>query len=118
MSYIFGISSDRRLCEDISYNLAYRWYCRLNLENKVPDHSSLTKIRDRYGEEIYGEEMFEEFFTEIVNCCKKHGLVKGERIITDGTIIDAKEMLMKMLKILFSKSNSKPSLGFAGQLES
>lgn len=91
ISYIFGINSDRRLCEEIGYNLAYRWYCRLNLEDKVPDHSSLTNIRDRYGEVI-----FEQFFDEVVNICRKHGLVKGGSIITDGTLIAANASLDSM----------------------
>ena len=45
IGYIFGIGHDRRLCEEISYNLAYRWYCKLNLEDNVPNHSSLSRIR-------------------------------------------------------------------------
>jgi len=84
IGYIFGIGHDRRLCDEITYNLAYRWYCRLNLEDSVPDHSTLSKIRDRYGEEV-----FESVFSMVVEICRKHGLVKGERIITDSTLIEA-----------------------------
>ena len=84
IAYIFGIEHDRKLCEEVSYNLAYRWYCRLNLEDNVPDHSSLSKIRDRYGKEI-----FEKFFAQILALCKSQGLVKGERIMTDSTFISA-----------------------------
>src|SRR5271157_3613520 len=51
VAYLYGITSDRRLCEEVRYNLAYRWFCRLSLEDEVPDHSSLSRIRDRYGEE-------------------------------------------------------------------
>ena len=53
IGYIFGIKHDRRLCEEITCNIAYRWYCKLNLDNNVPDHSSLSKIRDRYGSEVF-----------------------------------------------------------------
>ena len=52
VAYLYGIKSDRRLCEEVRYNLAYRWFCRLSLDDEVPDHSSLSRIRDRYGEEI------------------------------------------------------------------
>ena len=50
---LYNIDSDRQLCEEIGFNLAYRWFCRLSLSDEVPDHSSITKIRDRLGEEIY-----------------------------------------------------------------
>jgi transposase len=54
VAYFCGITTDRRLCEEVQYNLAYRWFCHLSLEDDVPDHSSLTRIRDRLGEEIFG----------------------------------------------------------------
>jgi transposase len=92
IGYIFGIEHDRRLCEEISYNLAYRWYCKLNLEDNVPDHSSLSRIRDRYGVKI-----FEIFFDKVVEVCRRTGLVKGERIITDSTLIDADASLDSMV---------------------
>lgn len=58
VGYLFGIQSDRQLCEEIHLNIAYRWFCCLNLEDKVPDHSSLTKIRGRFGVETF-QEIFE-----------------------------------------------------------
>ena len=45
IGYCFGIRSERRLCEEVHLNLAYRWFCRLNLEDKVPDHSTFSKNR-------------------------------------------------------------------------
>ena len=45
VAYHYGITSDRRLCEEVRYNLAYRWFCRLSLEDRVPDHASLTRSR-------------------------------------------------------------------------
>ncbi len=53
VAYFYGIEKDRRLCEEVRYNLAYRWFCRLSLVDDVPDHSSLTRIRDRYGAEVF-----------------------------------------------------------------
>lgn len=58
IGYLFGIESDRQLCQEVHLNIAYRWFCRLNLEDKVPDHSSLTKIRDRFGIETF-QKIFE-----------------------------------------------------------
>ena len=91
VGYIFGIEHDRRLCEEITCNLAYRWYCKLNLEDSVPDHSSLSRIRDRYGEKT-----FEVFFDKVIEVCRTKGLVKGERIITDSTLIAADASLDSM----------------------
>ena len=45
IGYCFGIRSERRLCEEVHLNLAYRWFCRLSLEDKVPDHSTFSKNR-------------------------------------------------------------------------
>jgi len=85
LSYLYGIDKDRRLCEEVHFNLAYRWFCRLSLEDEVPDHSSLSRTRDRYGAEIY-----EAVFHEIVKRCQEHGLV-GEKccVMTDATLIPA-----------------------------
>ena len=85
VAYLYGISSERQLCEDVYYNLAYRWFCRLSLEDEVPDHSSLTRIRDRLGEEV-----FATVFGQIVALCRKKGLVQEEcRVMTDATLIAA-----------------------------
>lgn len=49
VSYMFGIFSDRQLCKEIELNIAYRWFCRFKLTDKIPHHSSLSRIRDRLG---------------------------------------------------------------------
>ncbi|WP_052046373.1 transposase [Candidatus Paracaedibacter symbiosus] len=94
VGYLYGISSDRRLCEEIHFNLAYRWFCCLTLNDRVPHHSSLTRIRDRYGENI-----FQKFFNHIVKVCQKMGLVKGECLMTDSTLIKAKASLDSLANI-------------------
>lgn len=88
IGYLYGIRSDRRLCEEVGYNLSYRWFCGFSLEDKVPDHSSLTRIRDRLGEDV-----FSVLFTQVLGLCKEYGLVKGEEIIVDSTLIDANASL-------------------------
>src|SRR5271170_3487617 len=85
VAFLYDIRSDRQLCEDVYYNLAYRWFCRLSLQDRVPDHSSLSRIRDRYGEDI-----FEALFRRIVETCQKRGLVAPQcRVMTDATLIAA-----------------------------
>ena len=93
VAYLYGIKSDRRLCEEVRYNLAYRWFCRLSLEDEIPDHSSLSRIRDRYGEQI-----FETVFRRIVALCKEKGLVAQEcRVMTDATLIAADASLNSLI---------------------
>ena len=93
VAYLYGIASERQLCEDVYYNLAYRWFCRLSLADEVPDHSSLTRIRDRYGAEI-----FESVFRKIVEQCKQKGLVKDDcRVMTDATLIAADASLNSLV---------------------
>jgi transposase len=93
VAYFFGISSERQLCEGVYHNLAYRWFCRLPLKKEVPDHSSLTRIRDRYGAEI-----FESVCRKIVEQCKHKGLVKDScRVMTDATLIAADASLNSLV---------------------
>ena len=68
VAYFNGITKDRRLCEEVRDNLAYRWFCRLSLADDVPDHSSLTRIRDRLGGEI-----FELVFGRSLGSARKRG---------------------------------------------
>ena len=93
VAYLYNITSDRRLCEEVRYNLAYRWFCRLSLEDDIPDHSSLSRIRDRYGEEV-----FETVFRRIVALCKEKGLVAQEcHVMTDATLIAADASLNSLI---------------------
>jgi len=93
IAYLYGIDSDRQLCEEIQVNIAYRWFIGLNIEDEVPDHSSLTRVRDRFGERI-----FKEVFERVVQQCQQVGLVKGRKIIADATLIEADASLDSMVK--------------------
>lgn len=90
---LYGIDSDRQLCEEVGYNLAYRWFCKLSFKDRVPDHSSMTRIRDRLGEKTY-----EIIFQKIVEQCKVAGLVKGEQIMIDGSVIRANASIYSMVE--------------------
>ena len=89
VAYLYGIDSDRHLCEDVYCHLAYRWFCRLSLEDKVPEHSSFSRIRDRYREAVHGQ-----VFHEIVMRCQQHGLVAEEYSVMwkiEGLFAEAKQ---------------------------
>lgn len=92
IAYLFGIKSDRRLCEEIKCNLLYRWFCFLRLDSKIPHPSSLTKIRSRLGLKI-----IRKVFEAIVNKCIAIGIVEGKTIITDSTLIHANASLSSLV---------------------
>lgn len=86
VGYSYGIRSERRLCEEVHLNLAYRWFCRLGLEDAVPDHSTFSKNRHgRFRE----SGTFRWMFDEVVRRCMAAGLVKGEGFAVDASIIAA-----------------------------
>ena len=75
VGYIMGIRSERRLCEEVHVNLAYRWFCRLDLGDDVPDHSTFSKNRHgRFRE----SNLFRQLFESVVARCIAEGLVGGE----------------------------------------
>src|SRR5437016_9055019 len=86
VGYSFGIRSERRLCEEVHLNLAYRWFCRLGLEDTVPDHSTFSKNRHgRFRE----SDAFRHLFESVVERCMKEGLVSGEGFAIDASVIKA-----------------------------
>ena len=86
VGYSFGIRSERRLCEEVHLNLAYRWFCRLGLEDAVPDHSTFSKNRHgRFRE----SDAFRHLFESVVDRCMQEGLVGGEGFAIDASVIKA-----------------------------
>ena len=86
VGYCFGIRSERRLCEEVHLNLAYRWFCRLGLEDQIPDHSTFSK--NRHGR-FRDSEAFRHLFESVLSRCMAEGLVRGEGFATDASIIKA-----------------------------
>ena len=86
VGYCFGIRSERRLCEEVHLNLAYRWFCRLGLEDVVPDHSTFSKNRHgRFRE----SEAFRYVFETVLLRCMAEGLVGGEGFAVDASVVKA-----------------------------
>lgn len=86
VGYCFGIRSERRLCEEVHLNLAYRWFCRLGLEGEVPDHSTFSK--NRHGR-FRDSEAFRVVFEDVVARCMAEGLIRGEGFAVDASTIKA-----------------------------
>jgi transposase len=86
VGYCFGIRSERRLCEEVHLNLAYRWFCRLGLDGDVPDHSTFSK--NRHGR-FRDCDLLRELFETVVRRCMAEGLVGGEGFAVDASLIKA-----------------------------
>src|SRR4051794_15701993 len=86
VGYSFGIRSERRLCEEIHLNLAYRWFCRLGLEDVVPDHSTFSK--NRHGR-FRDSDAFRYVFESVVERGMREGLVRGEGFAIDASVVKA-----------------------------
>jgi transposase len=86
IGYCFGIRSERRLCDEVHLNLAYRWFCRLGLEAKVPDHSTFSE--NRHGR-FRDSDTFRMLFEDVVSRCLAEGLIGGEGFAIDASVIKA-----------------------------
>jgi transposase len=93
IAFFEGIHSEHQLMEIVNLNLAYRWFIGYDLDEPVPDHSSLSKIRDRYGLEV-----FQQFFEHIVELCIEAGLVWGEELYFDSTKVQANANIKGMIE--------------------
>jgi len=86
IGYLYGITSERRLCEEVKMHIGYRWFVGLSLEDKVPDHSTFSKNRhERFSE----NDVFQKIFDEIVQQCINKGLLTGKHLTVDSTYIRA-----------------------------
>ena len=86
VGYCYGIRSERRLCEEVHLNLAYRWFCRLSLDADVPDHSTFSK--NRHGR-FRDSDLLRQVFETVVGRCMAEGLVGGEGFAVDASMIVA-----------------------------
>lgn len=86
LGYLYGIDSERKLEEEVRYNIAYRWYLGLDLDDPVPDHSTFSQNRRR---RFRGQDIFRQIFERIVQECQDVGLVRGENVVMDSTHIKA-----------------------------
>ena len=86
IGYCYGIRSERRLCEEVELHLAYRWFCRLDLDDQVPDHSTFSV--NRHGR-FRDSDILRQIFEAVVRACMDGGLVKGEGFAVDASVMEA-----------------------------
>ncbi len=86
VGYCYGLRSERKLTQEVELHLAYRWFCRLDLDDKVPHHSTFSENRlHRFRQ----SDVFRQIFERIVAACMATGLVKGEGFAVDASVIEA-----------------------------
>jgi len=86
VGYVFAIRSERALCREVQLNLAYRWFCGLGIEDKMPDHSAFSRARN---ERFRDSDIFRRLFERVVGTCIAAGLVGGEGFAVDASLIQA-----------------------------
>ena len=105
-----GIRSERKLVEAAGLNLAHRWYLGYALDEDLPDHSSLTRIRQRLG-----VEMFERFFEKVVDLCQEAGLVWGKELFFDATKVEANAALDSLVPRFYHEAKAHVADLFADE---
>jgi transposase len=83
---VFAIRSERLLCREVQVNLAYRWFCGLSIEDKIPDHSAFSRARN---ERFHDSDIFRHVFERVVEACIAAGLVGGGGFAVDASLIVA-----------------------------
>jgi len=86
IGYLYGISSERKLVEELRMHLAWRWFTGLGFDQEVPHHSTFSKNRHGRFQE---SKVFEQLFEEVVTQCLAVGLVRGDKLSVDGTFVEA-----------------------------
>src|SRR5277367_2244305 len=86
VGYVFAIRSERLICREVQVNLAYRWFCKLGIEDAIPDHSAFSRARN---ERFREGEVFRRVFERVVETCIAAGLVGGEGFAVDASLIAA-----------------------------
>lgn len=92
LGYLYGITSERRLAQECRLNLAFMWFLGYDIDEIPPDHSILSKARRRFGPLKY-----EQFFARIVKMCAEKGLLGGEKVFLDATVVDANASLESLV---------------------
>lgn len=86
VGYCYGLRSERKLTQEVELHLAYRWFCRLDLNDRIPHHSTFSENRlHRFRQ----SDIFRQIFERFVAACMTRGLVKGEGFAVDASVMEA-----------------------------
>jgi transposase len=99
LGYLYDISSERQLEQEINVNLAFRWFIKYDIDERVPDHSTLSQTRRR---KFSGSTLFRDIFETLVGQCKEFGFIKGETILTDSTHVKANASMESLKEIVIT----------------
>jgi transposase len=99
LGYLYNVASERQLMREVQVNLAYRWYVGYDLDEQIPDHSILSKARRRLGVDF-----FEQLFAFILGRCQDAGLVRGEDVLMDSTVVEANASLDSLMTLRYRPS--------------
>lgn len=112
IGYLYGIKSERHLEEEVSLNLAYLWFCDIDLTQRVPDHSTFSQNRKRrFGD----NSIFREVFNAIVIQCIKRNLVSGDMLVTDGSFLPANISVQSSVEV--TETVQQSSIKYLNELE-
>jgi len=106
IGYLYGIPSERRLAEEVRLNIAYRWFAGYNLDEETPDHSVFSKARARFGRDL-----FLLVFKDVLSRCIAAGLLRGDAILVDCTLIDADASMKSLVEVELSPDGPSERLG-------
>jgi transposase len=107
-----GLRSERKLMDTVALNLAHRWYLGYRLDEALPDHSSLTRIRERLGLAV-----IERFFAHVVELCQQAGLVWGAELFFDGTKVQANADIDSLVPRWYAAARAHLAALFADEAE-
>ncbi len=99
IGYLYDVKSERQLEKEIQVNLAYRWFIRYDLDERIPDHSTISQTRRR---KFLEGTLFQEIFDEIVQLCIAKGMITGKTIMTDSTYIKADASMDSLREVLIT----------------
>jgi len=96
IGFLYGIDSERRLEQELTYNVAYRWFLGLSFDERVPDHSTISQLRRR---KFNDADLFRKLFAHVLGLCVDAGLVSGKLLLTDSSHVKANAGKKSKIKI-------------------
>jgi transposase len=112
LGYLYNMDSERQLMREVQVNLAYRWYLGYDLDEQIPDHSILSKARRRFGVGF-----FEQLFEFILGRCQDAGLVRGQNVLMDSTVVQANASLDSLTTLRYRPAQYWDQLEQQAELE-